>query len=95
MADDKVRLWRVYGYRPFQDEWVFEEPAHTGPEDACEYIARPRADDDAREADRAVLETLLECHKVATNEWKARAEKAEAECAQLRARLDAATGGAS
>ena len=31
----------------------------------------------------------------ARDEWKARAEKAEAECAQLRARLDAAKGGAS
>jgi len=55
---EPIRLWRAYGYRPFQDEWVFTEPAHTGPEDACEYAALPRADFDALAAEAADARTL-------------------------------------
>jgi hypothetical protein len=83
-ATNEVRLWRVYGYRRFQDDWSFEEPAHTGPEDACEYIARPRADDDAREERLKEAQAMVVAAATQRGEllasierYKARAEKAE------------------
>lgn len=36
-----VRLWKLYGYRPFQDEWTESEPVHKGAEDSAEYVALP------------------------------------------------------
>jgi hypothetical protein len=73
------------------------------------FIARPAADDEARERDRDEWRARAERAEAATREadarantatvacdlMRARAEKAEAERDELRARLDAARGGAS
>lgn len=41
LPEGVIRLWKEYGYRPFQDAWTEQEPDHKGPEDCCEYLAVP------------------------------------------------------
>lgn len=70
MADDsKVRLWREPPSSCAPERWR----SYKVDEFQEEWIARPVADDEARERDR--------------DEWRARAEKAEARCRQIAQRI--------
>ena len=88
-ATNEVRLWRNRGgwwvgdpghYRIDRETWLREM--------GTEYIARPRADDEARTERIEKLRdegfAMHAAYNEATrdrDEWKARAERAEAECA--------------
>ena len=81
--DGRVTLWRGDYYEGGE---FFLRPSEHQHRD--EYIARPRADDDAREERIEKLRdegfAMHAAYNEATrdrDEWKARAERAEAECA--------------
>lgn len=77
---DEVRLWRHPALIGFRE-------SHFGHKGAVEYIARPAADDEAREREIAGLKIDAKVWYEDAARAEARAERAEARCRQIAQRI--------